>query len=260
MDVQPWQARLPNQLTFCRVAAVPVLAAAFYAPQAAAARVPAMLFGVIAFTDFLDGFLARRWQVESALGAFLDPVADKFVVCTTFVLLSGALGAVVAAPTALVICREIGVSALRERLAVLGAAKSAAPADLEPWASGPLERSAVSAFPPPWTREASRTPRPCTAWQHGAGRLVGQGEDGDAAGRALPPAALGRGRAGRGALRRRHRAAVDRRRAAVRGHGAHRDVRGPLRAHGVARAHNRQATRKRVKDFVDGVRRRPKVA
>ena len=59
----------------------------------AAARVPAMLFGVIAFTDFLDGFLARRWQVESALGAFLDPVADKFVVCTTFVLLSGALGA-----------------------------------------------------------------------------------------------------------------------------------------------------------------------
>ena len=132
MDVQPWQARLPNQLTFCRVAAVPVLAAAFYAPQAAAARVPAMLFGVIAFTDFLDGFLARRWQVESALGAFLDPVADKFVVCTTFVLLSGALGAVVAAPTALVICREIGVSALRERLAALGAAKSAAPADLEP--------------------------------------------------------------------------------------------------------------------------------
>ena len=111
---------------------MPVLAAAFYAPQAAAARVPAMLFGVIAFTDFLDGFLARRWQVESALGAFLDPVADKFVVCTTFVLLSGALGAVVAAPTALVICREIGVSALRERLAVLGAAKSAAPADLEP--------------------------------------------------------------------------------------------------------------------------------
>ena len=111
---QPWKARVPNYLTASRIAGVPMLAAAFYSPHAAAARAPALMFGIISFTDFLDGYLARRWKVESTLGAFLDPIADKFVVCTTLVLLSGSLGAVVAAPTALIVCRELGVSALRE--------------------------------------------------------------------------------------------------------------------------------------------------
>ena len=68
-----------------------MLIASFYVEQSAAARVPAALFGAIALTDWLDGYLARRWKVESELGAFLDPVADKFLVCTALVLLSGAL-------------------------------------------------------------------------------------------------------------------------------------------------------------------------
>ena len=110
----PWRTCVPNYLTLSRIAGVPVLAAAFYSPRAAAARAPALIFGIISFTDFLDGYLARRWQVESALGAFLDPIADKFVVCATLVLLSGSLGTVVAAPTALIVCRELGISALRE--------------------------------------------------------------------------------------------------------------------------------------------------
>lgn len=123
----PWRARVPNYLTFSRIAGVPVLAAAFYSPQAAAARAPALIFGIISFTDFLDGYLARRWKVESALGAFLDPIADKFVVCTTLALLSGSLGAVVAAPTALIVCRELGVSALRECAAAAASRRSCAP-------------------------------------------------------------------------------------------------------------------------------------
>jgi len=120
-SAQEWRSHIPNYLTFARVGAVPVLIATFYVEQSAAARVPAVLFGAIALTDWLDGYLARRWKVQSELGAFLDPVADKFLVCTALVLLSGALGVLVAGPTALIICRELGVSALRERLAVLGA-------------------------------------------------------------------------------------------------------------------------------------------
>ena len=90
-SAQEWRSHIPNYLTFARVGAVPVLIASFYVEQSAAARVPAALFGAIALTDWLDGYLARRWKVESELGAFLDPVADKFLVCTALVLLSGAL-------------------------------------------------------------------------------------------------------------------------------------------------------------------------
>ena len=90
-SAQEWRSHIPNYLTFARVGAVPVLIATFYVEQSAAARVPAVLFGAIALTDWLDGYLARRWKVQSELGAFLDPVADKFLVCTALVLLSGAL-------------------------------------------------------------------------------------------------------------------------------------------------------------------------
>jgi CDP-diacylglycerol--glycerol-3-phosphate 3-phosphatidyltransferase len=90
-SAQEWRSNIPNYLTFARVGAVPVLIATFYIEKSAAARVPALLFGFIALTDWVDGYLARRWKVESELGAFLDPVADKFLVCTALVLLSGAL-------------------------------------------------------------------------------------------------------------------------------------------------------------------------
>ena len=115
-----WQETLPNALTLARVAAVPALAAAFYTPRAAAARAPAALFAACAATDWLDGYLARRWDVQSEFGAFLDPVADKLLVCTSLVLLSGAMGAAVALPTAVIVGREVGVSALREWMATTG--------------------------------------------------------------------------------------------------------------------------------------------
>ena len=113
----PWRL-LPNWLTYARCAAIPVLCSLFYLPNCHVAT--ATIFAVASFTDWLDGFLARRWDVASDFGAFLDPVADKLMVSTALVLLSGRYGAVVALPTALILAREIAVSALREWMAQRG--------------------------------------------------------------------------------------------------------------------------------------------
>ena len=90
-----WRDGVPNALTAARVAAIPVLVATFY-NRRSSPWLPASIFAACAATDFLDGYLARRWAVHSDLGAFLDPVADKLLVCSCLVLLAGALGAVVA--------------------------------------------------------------------------------------------------------------------------------------------------------------------
>ena len=119
-DKVPWRDGIPNTLTVSRVVAVPLLVCAFYSQRARVARLPAAIFAACALTDWLDGFLARRWDVFSDFGAFLDPVADKVLVCTCLVLLSGELGAAVAVPTALVVCREVAVSALREWMGARG--------------------------------------------------------------------------------------------------------------------------------------------
>ena len=76
-----------------------------------------MLFAFASITDFLDGYLARRWDVSTAFGAFLDPVADKLMVSTALILLSGRHGAIVALPTCVILARELAVSALREWMA-----------------------------------------------------------------------------------------------------------------------------------------------
>ena len=79
------------------------------------------LFVAAAITDWLDGFIARKQHLVSRFGAFLDPVADKLLVATTLVLLSSECGIRVGAPSALIISREIGVSALREWMSEMGA-------------------------------------------------------------------------------------------------------------------------------------------
>lgn len=79
-----------------------------------------IIFSIASFTDYLDGYLARRWDITSAFGAFLDPVADKLMVSTTLILLSGKYGRLVAIPTAIILAREIAVSALREWMASMG--------------------------------------------------------------------------------------------------------------------------------------------
>ena len=121
-----WQQRVPNALTVGRALSVPALAAAYYAPATATTRVPAYIFAACCATDALDGYLARRWDASSEFGAFLDPVADKLMVGCVLTLLAGDLGRAVALPAAIIVCREIGVSALREWMATRGQASRVA--------------------------------------------------------------------------------------------------------------------------------------
>jgi CDP-diacylglycerol--glycerol-3-phosphate 3-phosphatidyltransferase len=117
----PWHA-VPNSITYLRCLAIPMFAYVFYRPNAHAWT--AILFALASFTDWLDGYLARRWDVSSAFGAFLDPVADKLMVSTCLILLTGRYGLQVAVPTAIILAREIAVSALREWMAQQGQRES----------------------------------------------------------------------------------------------------------------------------------------
>ncbi|KAG7374350.1 CDP-alcohol phosphatidyltransferase-domain containing protein [Nitzschia inconspicua] len=117
----PWH-RLPNILTYMRCLAIPALVALFYLPNQGHGNSIAcgILFGFASFTDWLDGYLARRWDITSPFGAFLDPVADKLMVSTSLILLAGRYGKVVAIPSLIILAREIAVSALREWMAQRG--------------------------------------------------------------------------------------------------------------------------------------------
>ena len=121
---------LPIALTWLRVAAIPLLVAVFYLPtnwlspfeQNLTATV---IFVFAAVTDWLDGFLARRMKQESALGQFLDPVADKLIVAASLLVLLN-MDRVQVWVALVIIGREIAISALREWMALLGASKSIA--------------------------------------------------------------------------------------------------------------------------------------
>lgn len=118
---------LPTWLTFARVLAIPLLIIFFYLPGSAGHILSTLLFIAAAFTDWLDGFLARRWEQTSAFGAFLDPVADKVLVAVALVLLLQAdPQPLVALAVIIIIGREITISALREWMAELGQRTSVA--------------------------------------------------------------------------------------------------------------------------------------
>ncbi len=123
---------IPNILTWIRIAAIPLIVVLFYAPFYWADPAAGLLFAAAGITDSLDGYLARRLNQTSRLGAFLDPVADKLVVAVALVLLlskdlpsvfglSAERMRMLMALTAIVIIgREIAISALREWMAELG--------------------------------------------------------------------------------------------------------------------------------------------
>eukprot|EP00591_Stephanopyxis_turris_P011332 CAMPEP_0195528992 /NCGR_PEP_ID=MMETSP0794_2-20130614/31375_1 /TAXON_ID=515487 /ORGANISM="Stephanopyxis turris, Strain CCMP 815" /LENGTH=261 /DNA_ID=CAMNT_0040660225 /DNA_START=342 /DNA_END=1127 /DNA_ORIENTATION=- len=116
----PWH-RLPDWLTYARCLAIPALALLFDSPDGIYRHTSVgALFALASFTDWLDGYLARRWEITSSFGAFLDPVADKLMVSTALILLSGRYGKVMALPSAIILAREIAVSALREWMAQRG--------------------------------------------------------------------------------------------------------------------------------------------
>lgn len=118
---------IPTLMTWARIVAIPLIVGVFYAPFDPASRntIAALLFIVFAATDWLDGFLARKLNQASAFGAFLDPVADKFLVCASLLVLVH-LGRVDVFVALIIIGREIAISALREWMAQIGASKSVA--------------------------------------------------------------------------------------------------------------------------------------
>ena len=111
----------PTILTIGRVAVIPVVLGLFYVDWSQARHAAALLFIAAAFTDWLDGYLARAWNQTSNFGAFLDPVADKLLVAVALVmLLRDDPRSVMGVLVAIIIGREITISALREWLAELG--------------------------------------------------------------------------------------------------------------------------------------------
>lgn len=122
---------LPNLLTLLRVVMIPVFVALFYWPTPRSNLMAACVFILAALTDLLDGYLARRLDQTTKFGAFLDPVADKIMVCTALVLIVEyysvhtssffhGINLCVSIPAIVIISREIVVSALREWMAELG--------------------------------------------------------------------------------------------------------------------------------------------
>ncbi len=118
---------LPNLLTLSRIVLIPVFVIVFYLPFEWARAVAAVIFALASFTDWLDGYLARKLKQISPFGAFLDPVADKLLVATSLLLLVGAKDInYITIPAIIIVGREIVISALREWMAEIGSRASVA--------------------------------------------------------------------------------------------------------------------------------------
>jgi len=117
-----------NQLTLLRIILIPLFVVIFYLPVPWAHLACAVIFAVAAITDWLDGYVARKYDQSTAFGAFLDPVADKLMVAISLLLLVSIHhdSAWFVAAAAVIVGREIVISALREWMAELGQRSSVA--------------------------------------------------------------------------------------------------------------------------------------
>ncbi|MBF7095223.1 CDP-diacylglycerol--glycerol-3-phosphate 3-phosphatidyltransferase [Streptococcus sp. HF-1907] len=111
---------IPNLLTVARIILIPV----FLIMTSISASLPwhiaaAVVFAVASITDYLDGYLARKWHVVTNFGKFADPLADKMLVMSAFIMLVG-LGMAPAWVAAVIICRELAVTGLRLLLVETG--------------------------------------------------------------------------------------------------------------------------------------------
>lgn len=112
---------IPTWLTLLRIVMIPLLVLVFYLPYKWTNFACAAVFALAAVTDWLDGWVARRWQLHSAFGAFLDPVADKLMVAVAlFLIVQGHPTPWMAFWASVIVGREIAVSALREWMAEIG--------------------------------------------------------------------------------------------------------------------------------------------
>ena len=124
----PMFFNLPTLLTWARIVAIPLIVGVFYLDSLSPVEqnvIATAMFIVFALTDWADGYLARKLNQTSAFGAFLDPVADKFLVCASLLVLVHMDRADVFAAL-IIIGREIAISSLREWMAIIGATKSVA--------------------------------------------------------------------------------------------------------------------------------------
>ncbi len=113
---------LPNKITLLRIILIPVFVLAYYVPLFGFNNIiTTAIFFIAGVTDYIDGYLARKLEMQTAFGAFLDPVADKLMVSVALVMLvSSHPGPLLAIAAAVIIGREITISALREWMANVG--------------------------------------------------------------------------------------------------------------------------------------------
>ena len=103
---------LPNILTLLRIAAIPVLVVVLFSPSRAAGFWAAWIFAIASFTDWLDGYLARRMGIVTTFGKFLDPIADKLIVMSALIMILP-FGRVPAWMVLVILGREIIITGLR---------------------------------------------------------------------------------------------------------------------------------------------------
>lgn len=125
---------IPNILTLLRLLMLPLLFIIFYWPFEYHYLAATVVFTLIGFTDFLDGYLARKLNQFSPFGAFMDPVADKIAVAMCYILITELYqNPWVTACVIVIIGREIAISALREWMAALGKSEKIAVANIGKW-------------------------------------------------------------------------------------------------------------------------------
>lgn len=109
---------VPNLLTLFRIGLIPGMVVGVYLESAAGNWIAFAFFAIAAITDFFDGYIARATEQQSAFGKFLDPVADKLLVASALLVLTGFghISGIVLLPALVILCREIMVSGLREYL------------------------------------------------------------------------------------------------------------------------------------------------
>ena len=112
MNLRTGRLNLPNILTLARIAAVPVVLVLLLSDSRSSGVWAAAIFGIAAATDFIDGWLARKWGVVTILGKFLDPLADKLIVMVALIMLIP-LDRVPAWAVFLILAREMVVTGLR---------------------------------------------------------------------------------------------------------------------------------------------------
>lgn len=117
---------LPNSLSFIRLLTAPVLVVMLFSPGKALSLAAAVVFALVCATDWLDGYLARRYETVTPLGKFLDPLADKILIVTAFIMLIP-LGRVPAWLVALIVGRAIAVTGLRAVASSAGVVIAASP-------------------------------------------------------------------------------------------------------------------------------------